>query len=165
MTTRILVADDEPAILEALAYALERDGFDVTGVGDGDAALSEGRGGGYDLVILDVMMPGQSGMDVCRALRSESDVPIVMLTAKDAEVDRVLGLVEVACASRTLDPDTITWVDQMVEERRAARSVRDFARADAIRRELEERCIVLEDSANGTRWKVVGRVEGTGSHG
>jgi two-component system response regulator RegX3 len=92
MTTRILVADDEPAILEALAYALERDGFDVTGVGDGDAALSESRGGGYDLVILDVMMPGQSGMDVCRALRSESDVPIVMLTAKDAEVDRVLGL-------------------------------------------------------------------------
>jgi cysteinyl-tRNA synthetase len=80
-------------------------------------------------------------------------------------MDRVLGLVEVARASRTLDPDTITWVDQMVEERRAARSVRDFARADAIRRELVESGIVLEDSANGTRWKVVGRVEGAGSHG
>ena len=92
MTTRILVADDEPAIRESLTYALEREGFDVTGVENGDAALSEGRTGSYDLVILDVMMPGQSGMDVCRALRSESDVPIVMLTAKDAEVDRVLGL-------------------------------------------------------------------------
>ncbi|HCR03592.1 MAG TPA: cysteine--tRNA ligase, partial [Gemmatimonadetes bacterium] len=82
-----------------------------------------------------------------------------------ASIDRVLGLVEVAGASRTLDPGTITRVDQMVEERRAARSVRDFARADAIRRELLERGIVLEDSANGTRWKVVGRVEGTVSHG
>ena len=69
MTTRILVADDEPAIRESLTYALEREGFDVTEVEDGDAALTEGRGGSYDLVILDVLMPGQSGMDVCRALR------------------------------------------------------------------------------------------------
>ena len=82
-----------------------------------------------------------------------------------ASMDRVLGLVEVARASRMLDPDTITWVDRLVEERRAARSARDFARADAIRRQLEERGIALEDSANGTRWKVVGRVEGAGSRG
>ena len=82
-----------------------------------------------------------------------------------ASTDRVLGLVEVARASRMLDTDTITWVDRLVEERRAARSARDFARADAIRQELEERGIALEDSANGTRWKVVGRVEGAGSRG
>jgi len=92
MSPRILVADDEPAIRESLTYALRREGFDVTEVEDGDAALAEGRSGTYDLVVLDVMMPGQSGMDVCRALRAEGDVPIVMLTAKDAEVDRVLGL-------------------------------------------------------------------------
>jgi two-component system response regulator RegX3 len=92
VSTRILVADDEPAIRESLGYALEREGFDVTEAEDGDEALAEGRRGTYDLVILDVMMPGQSGMDVCRSLRAESDVPIVMLTAKDAEVDRVLGL-------------------------------------------------------------------------
>ena len=89
---KILVADDEPAIRESLGYALRREGFDVTEAEDGDQALAEGRTGGYDLVVLDVMMPAQSGMDVCRSLRAESDVPIVMLTAKDAEVDRVLGL-------------------------------------------------------------------------
>ena len=77
-----------------------------------------------------------------------------------ASMDNVLGLIEVARASRMLDPDTIAWVDRLVEERRAARSSRDFDRADAIRQELVERGIALEDSANGTRWKVVGRVEG-----
>ena len=92
MTTKILVADDEPAIRESLGYALRREGFEVTEAEDGDQALAEGRTGGYDLVILDVMMPAQSGLDVCRSLRAESDVPIVMLTAKDAELDRVLGL-------------------------------------------------------------------------
>ncbi|MFQ5427026.1 MAG: response regulator, partial [Gaiellales bacterium] len=92
MSARILVADDEPAIRESLGYALEREGFLVTEAESGDEALEKGRRGTYDVVILDVMMPGQSGMDVCRSLRAESDVPIVMLTAKDAEVDRVLGL-------------------------------------------------------------------------
>ena len=82
-----------------------------------------------------------------------------------ASMDRVLGLVAVARTSRTLDADTIGWVDRMVEERRVARNARDFARADAIRSELVERGIVLEDSAHGTRWKVVRRVEEAGSRG
>lgn len=76
-----------------------------------------------------------------------------------ASMDKVLGLVEVARTSRALDAETIVWVDRMVEERKAARGRRDYARGDAIRDELAAKGIVLEDSAQGTRWKVVRRVE------
>jgi two-component system response regulator RegX3 len=89
---RILLADDEPDIVTPVSYALRADGFEVDAVGDGDAALEAGRSGNYDLVVLDVMMPGLQGTEVCRRLRAESIVPIIMLTAKDAEIDRVLGL-------------------------------------------------------------------------
>jgi two-component system, OmpR family, response regulator RegX3 len=89
---RILVADDEPDILAPLEYALGSEGWEVETVGDGETALSRALGEPFDLVILDVMMPGLSGTEVCRRLRAESGVPILMLTARDAEVDRVLGL-------------------------------------------------------------------------
>jgi two-component system, OmpR family, response regulator RegX3 len=93
MSPNILVVDDEPAILDAVSYALRRDGFDVDTAADGDAAMEQARVGGFDLLVLDVMLPRQNGTDVCRALRAEgSDVPIILLTARDAEVDRVLGL-------------------------------------------------------------------------
>jgi two-component system response regulator RegX3 len=92
MNERILVVDDEPAIVDAVAYGLRREGFDVDAVADGAAALEAARSAPYDVVVLDLMLPDVSGMDVCRTLRSESDVPIVLLTARDAEVDRVLGL-------------------------------------------------------------------------
>jgi two-component system, OmpR family, response regulator RegX3 len=92
MTARILLADDEKDLLETVSYALRHDGLEVECVEDGEAALAAGRSGAYDLVLLDVMMPKLSGIDVCRTLRNESDLPIVMLTAKDAELDRVLGL-------------------------------------------------------------------------
>ncbi|HET7566507.1 MAG TPA: response regulator transcription factor [Gaiellaceae bacterium] len=92
MSPRILLADDEPDIVAPVGYALRADGFEVDAVGDGEEALAAARSGDYDLVILDVMMPKLSGTDVCRALRAESIVPIIMLTAKDAEIDRVLGL-------------------------------------------------------------------------
>ncbi len=92
MSARILFADDEPDIAESTAYALRREGFDVDTFEDGEAALAAARGGGYDVALLDVMMPKLSGLEVCRVLRAESDLPIIMLTARDAEVDRVLGL-------------------------------------------------------------------------
>jgi two-component system response regulator RegX3 len=88
----VLVVDDERAILDSVAYALRREGFDVTEAEDGEQALDAARATAYDVVVLDVMLPGQSGLDVCRTLRAEGDVPIVMLTARDAELDRVLGL-------------------------------------------------------------------------
>lgn len=92
MSARILVADDEPDIVGPLEYALRGEGWDVAVVEDGDAALARALAEPFDLVVLDVMLPGLSGMEVCRRLRERSGVPIVMLTARDAEVDRVLGL-------------------------------------------------------------------------
>jgi two-component system response regulator RegX3 len=92
MTGRILLADDERDILEPVSYALAQHGFDVTCVESGDAALERARSGEFDLLLCDVMMPGTLGTDVCRILRAESDLPIILLTARDAEVDRVLGL-------------------------------------------------------------------------
>ncbi len=92
MTTRILVAEDEPDILESVGYALRQEGFEVDTATTGQEALDAARAGQYDLLVLDVMMPELSGLDVCRVVRAESDVPIIMLTARDAEIDRVLGL-------------------------------------------------------------------------
>jgi two-component system response regulator RegX3 len=88
----VLLVDDEPDIVDPVVYALEREGFDVVAVADGSTALDAARAELFDVVVLDIMLPGISGMDVCRTLRNESDVPIVMLTARDSEVDRVLGL-------------------------------------------------------------------------
>ena len=92
MSGRILVVDDEPAIVDAVAYALQGEGYEVDSRDDGDAALAAALEGSFDLVILDLMLPTLSGTEVCRRLRDASDVPILLLTAKDAEVDRVLGL-------------------------------------------------------------------------
>jgi two-component system response regulator RegX3 len=91
---RILVADDEPSVRESVGYALAQDGFDVDVAADGYEATEKVGGDGipYDLLILDIMMPGPSGLDICRDVRSRSAVPIIVLTAKDAEVDKVVGL-------------------------------------------------------------------------
>ncbi len=92
MARRILLVDDEPGIVDFVSYGLAREGFEVVGVGDGEAALERARAEQFDLMVLDVMLPKLSGMDVARVLRAESDLPIVMLTARDAETDLVVGL-------------------------------------------------------------------------
>ena len=90
--TRILLVDDEPALLEAVGYSLRRDGYDVSVAASGPAALAAARAVRPDLVVLDVMLPGIDGLQVCRALRSESTVPILLLSARGEEIDRVVGL-------------------------------------------------------------------------
>ena len=92
MARTILAVDDEPTLLETLAYNLERDGYRVVRAVDGREALARFRAEPVDLVVLDLMLPELSGMEVCRIIRQESDVPILMLTAKDSEVDKVVGL-------------------------------------------------------------------------
>jgi DNA-binding response OmpR family regulator len=92
MARTILVVDDEPIILEALSESLERDGYTVITAADGRAALDYFRSGRPDLVVLDLMLPELSGIEVCRIIRAESAVPILMLTAKDSEIDKVVGL-------------------------------------------------------------------------
>jgi DNA-binding response OmpR family regulator len=89
---RILVVEDETPIAEAVAYALRGAGYEVDIVGDGEMGLAATRDNEFDLMVLDLMLPGLPGLDVCRAVRAESDLPIVMLTARDGELDRVLGL-------------------------------------------------------------------------
>jgi two-component system, OmpR family, response regulator RegX3 len=90
--TRVLVVEDEESFSDALSYMLRREGFEAVVAGTGPDALAEFDRGGADIVLLDLMLPGLSGTEVCRALRSRSAVPIIMLTAKDAEVDKVVGL-------------------------------------------------------------------------
>jgi DNA-binding response OmpR family regulator len=91
-TPRILLVDDEHAIQKLLAFPLRKDGYDVVGATTGGEALERFRDGEFDLVVLDVMLPQVDGFEVCRQLRARSSVPIIMLTAKAEEFDKVLGL-------------------------------------------------------------------------
>jgi DNA-binding response OmpR family regulator len=90
--TRLLVVDDDTNLRHTLQYAFKQEGFEVMTAEDGDRALASFRQSHPDLVILDVMLPGRDGFEVARLLRRESDVPIIMLTARDSELDKVVGL-------------------------------------------------------------------------
>jgi len=90
--SRILVVEDEESYSDPLSYLLRREGYDVVVAATGPAALAQFDSNGADLVLLDIMLPGLSGVDVCRRLRQRSSVPVIMLTAKDSEIDKVVGL-------------------------------------------------------------------------
>ena len=130
MSERILVVEDEAAIAEALSYTLGEEGFEVDAVGDGETALAEAAARPYDVVILDLRLPGISGLDVCRRLRAESGVPIIMLTAKDAEVDRVLGL-EIGADDYVTKPfsmaELVSRVRALLRRRELDRAATDHA--------------------------------------
>ena len=90
--TRVLIVEDEESLAEPLAYLLNKEGFDVTVMADGPSALAEFDRAGADIVLLDLMLPGMSGTDVCKQLRARSSVPVIMVTARDSEIDKVVGL-------------------------------------------------------------------------
>jgi len=90
--TRVLVVEDETSYSEALSYVLRKEGFDVAIAETGPDALTEFDRGGADIILLDLMLPGLSGTEVCRQIRQTSSVPIIMVSAKDTEVDKVVGL-------------------------------------------------------------------------
>ena len=90
--TRILLIEDEDAYRETLGYLLRKEGFDVVEAADGTIGLAEFERGGADIVLLDLMMPGLPGTEVCRRLRARSSVPVIMVTARDDEIDKVVGL-------------------------------------------------------------------------
>jgi DNA-binding response OmpR family regulator len=92
MSEKILVVEDEISLRETLAYNLERQGYDVLTTEDGETAVQIARSSKPDLIVLDIMLPKLDGFEVCRILRQEMNVPIIMLTAKDEEIDRVIGL-------------------------------------------------------------------------
>jgi len=134
---KILVADDEPSVRESVGYALQQEGFEVTIATDGDDADDKlGLEIDYDLLVLDIMMPGKSGLDLCRDVRGRSPVPIILLTAKDAEVDKVVGL-EVGA-------------DDYVTKPFSVRELLGRVRAQLRRRELDR---ASSDGANGEAGK------------
>jgi DNA-binding response OmpR family regulator len=92
MADKILIVEDELSLQETLSYNLKKQGYEVEAVGDGLAALDNARQAHPDLVILDLMLPGMDGFEVCRILRQEMTTPVLMLTARDDEIDRVVGL-------------------------------------------------------------------------
>jgi two-component system, OmpR family, response regulator RegX3 len=128
--SRLLIVDDEPTLVDAVGYALRTEGFETDGVGDGEAALDAARNGSYDLVLLDLNLPGLSGVEVCRRLRAESGVPIIMLTARDTELDLVLGL-EVGADDYVSKPFSMA---ELVGRVRAALRRRELDRDDATTR-------------------------------
>jgi two-component system, OmpR family, response regulator RegX3 len=127
----ILVVDDEPSVRESVGYALEQEGFEVTLAEDGEAAEAKLADAEFDLLVLDIMMPGKSGLDICREVRARSPVPIILLTAKDAEVDKVVGL-EVGADDYMTKPFSV-------------RELLGRVRAQLRRRELDR-----SDGAEGT---------------
>jgi len=90
--TRVLVVEDEESISDPLSYLLRQEGFEVAVAATGPDGLAEFDRGGADIVLLDLMLPGLSGTEVCRTLRAKSSVPVIMLTARDSEIDKVVGL-------------------------------------------------------------------------
>ena len=121
--TTVLVVEDEENLLEALRYSLEREGYAVETAIDGEQALNAARSVRPELVILDVMLPQLDGFEVCRILRRESDVPIMMLTARGEEIDRVVGL-ELGADDYVTKPFSIRELMARVRNmlRRSARS-------------------------------------------
>ena len=90
--TNVLIVEDEESLADPLAFLLRKEGFDATVVGDGPSALAEFDRAGADIVLLDLMLPGMTGTDVCKQLRARSSVPVIMVTARDSEIDKVVGL-------------------------------------------------------------------------
>ena len=90
--TRVLLVEDEESYREATSYMLRREGYEVVAAGDGRTGLDEFFRAGADIVLLDLMLPGLSGVEVCRQLRQTSSVPVIMVTARDSEIDKVVGL-------------------------------------------------------------------------
>jgi DNA-binding response OmpR family regulator len=140
---RILVVEDEPAIRDALAFSLRREGYDVTEVDNGEDAVVRGEAEAFDLVLLDVMLPGVSGTEVCRRLRASEaagDVPIIMLTARTGELDRVLGLESGAddyLAKPFSIPELLARVRALLRRRALDRRVPRVRRVGSLEIDLE----------------------------
>ena len=138
--TKLLIVEDEPTLLETLKYNLERQGYEVVTASDGVQALSTARSKKLDLVILDVMLPGLDGFEVCRILRQEISLPILMLTAKDEEVDKIVGL-EVGADDYLTKPFSMREL--------LARVRAHLRRVRLLREELESSGQTVQDSLNG----------------
>ncbi|KQY58419.1 XRE family transcriptional regulator [Aeromicrobium sp. Root495] len=147
--TKVLVVEDEQSYSEALSYVLRKEGFDVAIAETGPDALTEFERGGADIVLLDLMLPGLPGTEVCRQLRLQSSVPIIMVSAKDTEVDKVVGL-ELGAddyVTKPYSPRELVARIRAVLRRGAVDDVDDDASLEAGRIRMDvERHLVTVDS-------------------
>ena len=133
MPKKILLVDDEPLILKGLKYSLEKEGYQTESASDGEEALERFEAGNYDMVLLDVMLPGLDGIEVCQRIREHSNVPIIMLTAKGEDMDKILGLEYGA-------DDYMTKPFNILEVKARIKSI--FRRSQPMTEEVEENRII-----------------------
>jgi len=149
---RILLVDDEEAIQKLLTYPMEKEGYEIVQAMDGESALEKFREQPFDLVVLDIMLPGMDGTDVCRIIRSESTVPIIMLTAKSDEFDKVLGL-EIGADDYITKPFSIREFRSRVKAqlrraqmiRQPNEAVREVLEMDRLRIDFLKRNVFISD--------------------
>jgi len=151
--TRVLVVEDEESYREALAYMLRKEGFDVVEAADGTAGLAEYDRTGADIVLLDLMMPGLPGTEVCRQLRLRGPVPVIMLTARDSEIDKVVGL-ELGADDYVTKPfshrELVARIRAVLRRGTDVELVPDVVESAGVRMDVERH----EVSVNGDRVKL-----------
>ncbi len=145
--TRVLVIEDEESYREALVYMLGREGFDVAEAADGDEGLAVYDRGGADIVLLDLMMPGLPGTEVCRRLRQRGPVPVIMVTARDSEVDKVVGL-ELGADDYVTKPfshrELVARIRAVLRRGQDVDLVPDVVEAGGVRMDVERHEVALE---------------------
>ena len=151
--TRVLVVEDEQTYRETLAYMLRREGFEVVEAADGTEGLAEYDRVGADIVLLDLMMPGLPGTEVCRQLRTRGPVPVIMVTARDSEVDKVVGL-ELGADDYVTKPfshrELVARIRAVLRRGQDVELVPDVVEAGGVRMDVERH----EVSVNGERVKL-----------
>jgi two-component system response regulator RegX3 len=151
--TRVLVVEDEESYREALAYMLRKEGFDVVEAEDGAAGLAEYDRTGADIVLLDLMMPGLPGTEVCRQLRLRGPVPVIMVTARDSEIDKVVGL-ELGADDYVTKPfshrELVARIRAVLRRGQDVELVPDVVESSGVRMDVERH----EVSVDGNRVKL-----------
>jgi DNA-binding response OmpR family regulator len=152
MTEKILVIEDEPTLLETLIYNLKREGYIVEGVSDGRIAVNTAQEMEPDLIVLDIMLPGIDGFEITRILRQKMTIPIIMLTARDEEIDRVIGL-EIGADDYITKPFSMR--ELMARIRALLRRIRiDFEKASPPKKIRENQIVVGNLTINLSRLEV-----------
>jgi len=152
MAEKILVVEDEPTLLETLIYNLNREGYTVDGISDGHTAVKAAREMQPDLIVLDIMLPGIDGFEITRILRQEMTIPILMLTARDEEIDRVIGL-EIGADDYITKPFSMR--ELMARIKALLRRVRiEMEKVNTLSHEIDNKIVLNNLTINLTRLEV-----------
>jgi len=152
MVEKILVVEDEPTLLETLIYNLNREGYTVDGISDGHTAVKAAREMQPDLIVLDIMLPGIDGFEITRILRQEMTIPILMLTARDEEIDRVIGL-EIGADDYITKPFSMR--ELMARIKALLRRVRiEMEKVNTLSHEIDNKIVLNNLTINLTRLEV-----------